>query len=98
MAGGRIWEEPAPGGYADRSVLGLSHLERSRAARQGRLPISPMTYLTEMAFEDVSAGTAALRNGDRSARPEGELPAYLPGRPADLAGQEIPGGSEEERG
>jgi uncharacterized protein (TIGR00369 family) len=60
MAAGGIWEEPAPGGYADRSVLGLSHLERSRAARQGRLPISPMTYLTEMAFEELSAGSAAF--------------------------------------
>jgi uncharacterized protein (TIGR00369 family) len=60
VAAGRIWEEPAPGGYADRSVLGLSHLERNRAARQGRLPISPMTYLTEMAFEEVSAGNAGF--------------------------------------
>jgi uncharacterized protein (TIGR00369 family) len=55
-----IWQQPAPGGYPDRSVLGLSHLERSRAARAGRLPISPMTYLTEMAFEEASAGHAAF--------------------------------------
>jgi uncharacterized protein (TIGR00369 family) len=55
-----LWQEEPPGGYADRSVLGLPHLERNRLARQGRLPISPMTYLTEMAFEEVSRGHAAF--------------------------------------
>src|SRR3954447_18800333 len=55
-----LWLEEPPGGYADRSILGLPHLERNRLARQGRLPISPMTYLTEMAFEEVSRGHASF--------------------------------------
>src|SRR3954471_966608 len=55
-----LWQEEPPGGYADRSILGLPHLERNRLARQGRLPISPMTYLTELAFEEVSRGHASF--------------------------------------
>jgi uncharacterized protein (TIGR00369 family) len=54
-----LWEETPPGGeWADRSVLGLSHLERAQLARQGRLPISPMTYLTELAYDEASSGHA----------------------------------------
>ena len=55
-----LWLEEPPGGYADRSILGLPHLERNRLARQGRLPIAPMTYLTELAFEEVSRGHASF--------------------------------------
>jgi uncharacterized protein (TIGR00369 family) len=56
-----LWTEPPPGGsWADRSVLGLGHLERANAARQGRLPISPMTYLTEMAYDEASDGHATF--------------------------------------
>jgi uncharacterized protein (TIGR00369 family) len=56
-----LWTEAPPGGsWADRSILGLSHLERASFARQGRLPISPMTYLTEMAYDEASDGHAAF--------------------------------------
>jgi uncharacterized protein (TIGR00369 family) len=56
-----LWTEAPPGGsWADRSVLGLGHLERANAARQGRLPISPMTYLTEMAYDEASDGHATF--------------------------------------
>jgi uncharacterized protein (TIGR00369 family) len=57
---GMVWQEPAPGGWADRSVLAFSHLERNRMARQGRLPISPMTYLTEMRITAMSEGHATF--------------------------------------
>jgi uncharacterized protein (TIGR00369 family) len=60
VSGADIWREEPVGGYADRSVLGLSSLERNALARQGRLPISPMTYLTELAFDEASKGHAAF--------------------------------------
>ena len=60
MSGPEIWQEEPVGGFADRSVLGLSALERNALARQGRLPIAPMTYLTEMSFDEISAGHAAF--------------------------------------
>jgi uncharacterized protein (TIGR00369 family) len=82
-----IWQQSAPGGYADRSVLGLSHLERSRAARQGRLPISPMTYLTELDFEEASAGHAAFSvpASDWFSNSAGLIPGGMLGPVADAA-------------
>jgi uncharacterized protein (TIGR00369 family) len=55
-----IWQEAALGGFADHSVLGLANLERSRLARQGRLPIPPISYLIEMSFDEAAAGHAAF--------------------------------------
>jgi uncharacterized protein (TIGR00369 family) len=99
VSGGPIWEEPAIGGYADRSVLGLSHLERNRAARQGLLPVSPMTYLTEMAFEDVSSGHASFSVPASRwlANSAGLIPGGALGPVADAAlgasvGTELPAG------
>jgi len=99
VADSAIWQEPAPGGYADRSVLGLSHLERNTAARQGRLPISPMTYLTELAFGDVSAGHAAfsIPASGWFANGAGLIPGGMLGPVADAAlgasvGTELPPG------
>ena len=43
-----IWEEPAKGGYPDRSFLGLPGIERMGAGRRGLIPYSPMSYLTEL--------------------------------------------------
>jgi uncharacterized protein (TIGR00369 family) len=82
-----IWQQAAPGGYPDRSVLGLSHLERSQAARQGRLPISPMTYLTELAYEEASGGHAAFSVPASSwfANAAGLIPGGMLGPVADAA-------------
>jgi uncharacterized protein (TIGR00369 family) len=43
----------------------------------------------------AAAGSELAKDGRRVALASGSA-MYLPGRPADLAGQEIPGGSEEE--
>jgi uncharacterized protein (TIGR00369 family) len=51
-----IWQEPAKGGYPDRSFLGLSGIERMSAGRQGRIPYSPMGYLTELEMTAASHG------------------------------------------
>jgi uncharacterized protein (TIGR00369 family) len=51
-----IWQQPAIGGYPDPAGIGLSGLERVRAGREGRIPIAPITYLTEIAFIDASRG------------------------------------------
>lgn len=55
-----IWRKPAIGGFPDPSGLGLSGLERVRAGREGRIPFSPMGYLTEMSFDQASKGHATL--------------------------------------
>jgi membrane protein implicated in regulation of membrane protease activity len=55
-----IWQQPALGGHPDRGVLGLSHLERQRMWREGRLPYSPLSYLTELDFTEASKGHAAF--------------------------------------
>ena len=51
-----LWREPAPGGFPDPSVLALPAIERQQLGRQGRLPVSPMTYLIEMGFQTWSRG------------------------------------------
>jgi len=51
-----IWQEPAKGGYPDRSFLGLPGIERMGAGRRGLIPHSPMAYLTELALTEVSRG------------------------------------------
>jgi hypothetical protein len=38
-----IWQEPAKGGYPDRSFLGLPGIERMGAGRRGLIPHSPMS-------------------------------------------------------
>lgn len=55
-----IWQEPAPGGYPDRAVAGLSGQERQRAGREGRIRNSPMSYLTELRMTEASIGHSAF--------------------------------------
>jgi uncharacterized protein (TIGR00369 family) len=51
-----IWQEPAKGGYPDRSFLALPGIERMSAGRRGRIPYSPMGYLTELTMTESSRG------------------------------------------
>ncbi len=51
-----IWQEPAKGGYPDRSFLGLPGIERMGAGRRGLIPYSPMGYLTELEMTEGSLG------------------------------------------
>ena len=51
-----IWQEPAKGGYPDRSFLALPGVERMGAGRRGLIPYSPMGYLTELAMTEGSHG------------------------------------------
>src|SRR3954462_2838661 len=51
-----IWQEPAKGGYPDRSFLGLPGIERMGAGRRGLIPYSPMGYLTELEMTSGSRG------------------------------------------
>ena len=51
-----IWQEPAKGGYPDRSFLGLPGVERMGAGRRGLIPFSPMGYLTELELTEASRG------------------------------------------
>ncbi len=51
-----IWEEPAKGGYPDRSFLALPGIERMGAGRRGLIPYSPMGYLTELELTESSRG------------------------------------------
>jgi uncharacterized protein (TIGR00369 family) len=55
-----IWQEPAPGGYPDRAVAGLSGQERQKAGREGRIRYSPMGYLTELRMTEASIGHSAF--------------------------------------
>jgi uncharacterized protein (TIGR00369 family) len=51
-----IWQEPAKGGYPDRSFLALAGEERMGAGRRGLIPYSPMGYLTELELTEASRG------------------------------------------
>ncbi len=51
-----IWQEPAKGGYPDRSFLALPGEGRMGAARRGLIPYSPMGYLTELGMTEGSRG------------------------------------------
>jgi uncharacterized protein (TIGR00369 family) len=51
-----IWQEPAKGGYPDRSFLALAGEDRMGAARRGLIPYSPMGYLTELQMTEGSRG------------------------------------------
>src|SRR3954469_13086504 len=51
-----IWQEPAKGGYPDRSFLGLPGIDRMGAGRRGLIPHSPMAYLTELELTESSRG------------------------------------------
>jgi uncharacterized protein (TIGR00369 family) len=55
-----IWEEPAKGGYPDRSFLGLPGIERMGAGRRGLIPHSPMAYLTELQMTAGSRGDSTF--------------------------------------
>ena len=51
-----IWQQPAPGGYPDPAMIGLSGMERLRAGRERRMPQAPIGYLTEVLFRELSKG------------------------------------------
>ena len=51
-----IWQEPAKGGYPNRSFLGLPGVDRMGAGRRGLIPYSPMGYLTELEMTEGSLG------------------------------------------
>jgi uncharacterized protein (TIGR00369 family) len=51
-----IWQEPAKGGYPDRSFLALPGVDRMGAGRRGLIPYSPMGYLTELQMTQGSLG------------------------------------------
>jgi uncharacterized protein (TIGR00369 family) len=55
-----IWQEPAKGGYPDRSFLALAGEQRMGAARRGLIPYSPMGYLTELEMTEGSRGHSAF--------------------------------------
>jgi uncharacterized protein (TIGR00369 family) len=55
-----IWQEPAKGGYPDASMVGLPGMERHRAGREGRMPFSPMGYLTELTMTEGSRGHSSF--------------------------------------
>lgn len=55
-----IWQEPAKGGYPDRSFLGLPGIDRMGAGRRGLIPYSPMGYLTELAMTEGSLGHSSF--------------------------------------
>jgi uncharacterized protein (TIGR00369 family) len=55
-----IWQEPAKGGYPDRSFLGLPGIERMGAGRRGLIPYSPMGYLTELEMTAGSRGHSSF--------------------------------------
>jgi uncharacterized protein (TIGR00369 family) len=55
-----IWEEPAKGGYPDVSFLGLPGIDRHRMGREGRMPFSPMSYLSELTMTAGSRGHSSF--------------------------------------
>jgi uncharacterized protein (TIGR00369 family) len=55
-----IWQEPAKGGYPDRSFLGLPGVDRMGAGRRGLIPHSPMSYLTELEMTEGSRGHSSF--------------------------------------
>jgi uncharacterized protein (TIGR00369 family) len=58
--GGEIWREPVRGSYADLSIVGLSGLDRMRAAVRRQLPAPPIHHLTGLAPVEVSPGAASF--------------------------------------
>ena len=55
-----IWQEDPVGGYPGPEMLGLPGIERMRASREGKVPIPPIAYLTEMPFRELSRGHAGF--------------------------------------
>ena len=55
-----IWQQPPIGGYPEPSLFALPGIERMRASREGRVPIPPIAYLTEMPFRELSEGHAGF--------------------------------------
>jgi uncharacterized protein (TIGR00369 family) len=55
-----IWQDPAKGGYPDRSFLALPGIERMGAGRRGLIPYSPMGYLTELEMTEGSRGHSSF--------------------------------------
>jgi uncharacterized protein (TIGR00369 family) len=74
-----IWQEPAKGGYPDRSFLGLPGIERMGAGRRGLIPYSPMGYLTELSLTEASRGhsTFSMPASPWFANSSGLLPAGM---------------------
>ena len=63
MTGGEvkpIWQEQAIGGYPPADLFALPGIDRLRASREGRFPVPPIAYLTEMPFRELSLGHAAF--------------------------------------
>jgi uncharacterized protein (TIGR00369 family) len=56
-----IWQEPAKGGYPDRSFLALPGIERMSHGRRGQIPYSPMGYLTELEMTEGSRGHSTFK-------------------------------------
>src|SRR5258708_7571444 len=80
-----IWQEPAKGGYPDRAFLGLSGIERVNAGRQGLIPNSPMSYLTELRLTEASRGysTFTMPASPWFANSSGLISGALPGSQPD---------------
>jgi uncharacterized protein (TIGR00369 family) len=55
-----IWQEPAKGGYPDRSFLALPGIDRMGAGRRGLIPYSPMGYLTQLEMTEGSRGHSSF--------------------------------------
>ena len=55
-----IWQQPAKGGYPDPSMVALPGQERHRLGREGRIPFSPMSYLTELRMTAASRGHSSF--------------------------------------
>ncbi|MGZ5308190.1 MAG: PaaI family thioesterase [Solirubrobacterales bacterium] len=54
--GAMIWQQPAKGGYPDVGFVALPGIERMKLGREGRMPHSPMSYLTELRLTESSRG------------------------------------------
>ena len=55
-----VWQEAPIGGFPDPGWLGVSGLERLRGWDGSIVPHPPISYLTEIAFTDVSRGHAGF--------------------------------------
>jgi uncharacterized protein (TIGR00369 family) len=79
-----IWREPARGGYADVSFLGLDGLDRLRASIRGQTPGPPIHHLTGLTPTDGGPGFAVF---EMPASPWWQTPAgaFSPGTMAFLA-------------
>jgi uncharacterized protein (TIGR00369 family) len=79
-----IWREPARGGYADVSFLGLDGMDRLRASIRGQAPAPPIHHLTGLQPTDGGPGFAVF---SMPASPWWQTPAgaFSPGTLAFVA-------------